>query len=117
MPRPRISPLTLVGAALIFVLGVGGLGAHYWVSYSVDRDVARLRGIIGDLAARSPDFAALRVVRSTHPKAWVFGTVPSESAAGQLREAVANSFGQEEAARIVSQVHVRATAAIREGGT
>jgi hypothetical protein len=69
MPRPRTSRLTLIGAALICIVGISCLGAHFWISYSVDRDVARLRDIVAGLTAQSPDFSALRVVRSTHPKA------------------------------------------------
>jgi hypothetical protein len=115
MSHPRTSLLALVGAALIFVIGVGGLGAHFWVTYSVNRDVTRLRGVVGDLAAQNPDFAALRVVRTTHPKAWVFGTVPTVAALDQLRAAVACIFGPEDAARIVSQVRVQRAAATQAG--
>ena len=104
MPRPKTAPWKIALAALFCAFGVSAVIGHYWVSHRVDRDVSRLKVIVSSLAASDSAYDGLKVVRSTHPKAWIFGTVDSPSRIDAVRARVAEAFGAEEAQRIVSQI-------------
>jgi hypothetical protein len=106
MPRPKTASWKIALAALFCAFGVAAVAGHYWVSYHVDQDVSRLKAIVASLAASDSAYNDLTVVRSTHPKAWVFGTVDSPSRKDAVRARVAEAFGPEEAQRIVSQIRL-----------
>jgi hypothetical protein len=116
MRRLNTAPWKIALAALFCVLGVAAVANHYWVSYRVDREVTQLRAIVALLAQADPAYAELKVVRSTHPKAWIFGTVQSSSRVDVVRQRVAESFGAEEAGRIVSQIRPSLPATGPSGG-
>jgi hypothetical protein len=106
MPRPKTATWKIALAGLFCAFAVAAVAGHYWVSYRVDQDVSRLKAIVSSLAASDSAYDDLKVVRSTHPNAWVFGTVDSPSRIDAVRAKVAEAFGAEEARRIVSQIRL-----------
>jgi hypothetical protein len=106
MPRSKTASWKIALAAILCAFGVAAVGGHYWVSCRVDQDVSRLKVIVSSLAASGSGYADLKVVRSTHPKAWVFGTVDDPTRKEAVRAKVAEVFGAEEARRIVSQIRL-----------
>ena len=94
--------------AVFCAFGVAAVGGHFWTSYRVDQEVSRLGVIVASLASEDSAYADLKAVRSTHPRAWIFGTVDSQARVDVVRAKVAETFGPEEARRIVSQIRVRA---------
>lgn len=106
MPHSKTAPWKVALAALFCAVGLAAVGGHYWVSYRVDQDVSRLRVIVSSLAATDSAYADLKVFRSTHPKAWIFGTVNDPQRKEVVRAKVAEAFGAEEARRIVSQIRL-----------
>jgi hypothetical protein len=79
MSRPKTAPWKIALAAIFCVFGVATVIGHYWVSYRVDQDVSRLKVIVSSLQASDSGYGKLKVIRSSHPKAWIFGEVDSQS--------------------------------------
>ena len=106
MPRSKtdISKLTL--AAIFCAFGVAAVGAHFWVSYRVGQDCSRLERIVSSLAATDSAYADLKVIRSSHPKAWIFGTVDNSARKEVVRAKVAEVFGDGEARRMVGLIRL-----------
>lgn len=104
MPRSKTTSWKLALAAIFCAFGVAAVASHFWVSYRVDQEVARLKVIVSALAASDSGYADLKVVRSTHPHAYIFGTLDSQARIDAVRAKVAQSFGADETRRIVSQI-------------
>ena len=106
MGRSKASFWKVVLAGIFCAYAVSTVANHYWVSYQVDRDVTRLRAIVDTLARDDAGYGELRVVRTTHPKAYIFGTLQTASQQDALRSKVAESFGDAAATRIMSPVRL-----------
>jgi hypothetical protein len=106
MSRPKTAPWKIALAAIFCAFGVATVIGHYWVSYRVDQDVSRLKVIVSSLQASDSGYGKLNVIRSSHPKAWIFGEVDSQSRIDAVRAKVAEVFGAEEAQRIVSLIRL-----------
>lgn len=83
------------------------MAAHiFWTNHQVNQDMTRLKAIVASLAQSDPEYADLKVFRSTEPRAFLFGTLNSRERVETLREKVAEQFGAEKARRIVSLIRV-----------
>ena len=91
-----------IALALAFCLfGIAAVAGHFIVQHRVHREVEDLNGIIERLG---PRFASVHARSSTHPMAWVFGSVANQDDSTRLFNAVRSRFDEKESRRITSQV-------------
>jgi hypothetical protein len=107
MHRPKKHFVELAVALLFSSFGVLVVADQFWVIYQVDRDVKQLQSIVSSLASSDPAYANLTARRSTHPKAWIFGTLDSAAQKDVLRIRVIAVFGDSEGNRIVGPIRLR----------
>jgi hypothetical protein len=106
MSQSKTASWKIALAAIFCAFAVTAVVSHFWVSYRVDQDVARLNVIVSALAASDSGYGDLKVVRSTHPHAFIFGTLDSQARIDAVHAKVARSFGPDETRRIVSQIRL-----------
>jgi hypothetical protein len=102
MPRRRTK---LLLALTLCLIGLAALAQHFIVRYRVDRQVETLNTL---LQRAGPGFEDVRVMRSTHPAAWLQGRVATETDRARLLDTLRTQFDEETARRMLTPILVTA---------
>lgn len=106
-PKPPLWQLAI--AVTLCAFGLLSLAGNPWDQYRAHRDQARLKAILSQLSQSDAAYSDLRAICSSHPKAWIFGNVDTPERKEAVRAKVAQSFGEDEACRIVALIRLPST--------